>query len=151
MSLRNHRGLVVITNNLNVAHILSEAPGVELFVTGGKVRKSDGGIVGGAAVDLINQFKVDFAVIGSSAIDQTGSLLDFDYQEVRVTQAIIKQSYQTILAADSSKFERRAPVEIGRLADLDIFVTDERPSSTIEKICEAAEVELVVADGNEHS
>jgi DeoR family transcriptional regulator, glycerol-3-phosphate regulon repressor len=35
------------------------------------VRGSDGGIVGEAAVDFIEQFKVDFAVIGTSAIDAT--------------------------------------------------------------------------------
>lgn len=37
---------MVITNNLNVAMILSEAPGIELVVSGGMVRKADGGIVG---------------------------------------------------------------------------------------------------------
>ncbi len=146
LSLRNHKGLMVITNNLNVAHILSDSPDIELFIAGGMVRKSDGGIVGAAAIDLIRQFKVDYAVIGTSAIDQSGSLLDFDYREVRVTQAIIKQAHQTILAADSSKFERRAPVEIGHVDDLDMFVTDKKPERAFVKICEESEVDLVVAN-----
>jgi len=42
------------------------------------VRGSDGGVVGEAAVDFIRQFKVDYAVIGASAIDHDGALLDFD-------------------------------------------------------------------------
>jgi len=146
MALRSHQGLMVITNNLNVAHILSDAPNVELFVTGGLVRKSDGGITGAAAIDLIKQFKVDYAVIGSSAIDQDGSLLDFDYQEVRVTHAIMEQARTTILVADASKFERRAPIEIGQLGNLDIFVTDEVPSEAIISKCDETEVELVIAD-----
>ncbi|MEM9279574.1 MAG: DeoR family transcriptional regulator, partial [Pseudomonadota bacterium] len=145
LALRNHKGLMVITNNLNVAHILSDAPDVELFVAGGLVRKSDGGIVGAAAVDMIRQFKVDYAIIGSSAIDEDGSLLDFDYREVRVTHAIIEQARTTILVADGSKFERRAPVEIGRLEQLDVFVTDEVPDDAIVSRCSDAEVELVVA------
>ena len=107
---------MVITNNLNVAYILSDAPGVEVVVSGGMVRKSDGGIVGAAAIDLIRQFKVDFAVIGTSAIDEEGCLLDFDYREVRVSQAILGQARTSILAADTGKFERRAPVQIGQLA-----------------------------------
>ncbi|MEO0329520.1 MAG: DeoR/GlpR family DNA-binding transcription regulator [Pseudomonadota bacterium] len=144
-ALRNHKGLMVITNNLNVAHILSDASGIELFITGGMVRKSDGGIVGAAAIDFIKQFKVDYAVIGSSAIDQEGSLLDYDYREVRVTQAIFKQSNKTILVADRSKFDRRAPVEIGRLDSLDLFVTDEPPPEEIVSLCNDSEVELVVA------
>ncbi len=144
-ALRGHKGLMVITNNLNVALILADAPGVELFVAGGLVRKSDVGIVGSAAVDFIRQFKVDYAVIGSSAIDEEGSLLDFDYREVRVTQAIIEQSRKTMLVADASKFERRAPVEIGRLENLDVFVTDENPSPEFAAKCDEYEVDLVVA------
>jgi DeoR/GlpR family transcriptional regulator of sugar metabolism len=65
-ALRRHRGLMVITNNLNVAYILADAPDIEVVIAGGVVRKSDGGIIGAAAVDLIRQFKVDFAVVGSS-------------------------------------------------------------------------------------
>lgn len=142
--LRGHKGLMVITNNLNVAHILSEAPGIEMVLTGGMVRKSDGGIVGEAAVDLIRQFKVDFAVIGASAIDEEGSLLDFDYREVRVSRAIIEQSRKTILVADHSKFERHAPVQIGSLSEMDVFVCDAEPGDAIREYCSRAGVELVI-------
>ena len=93
--LTRHQGLMAITNNLNVATTLTDAPGVEVVVAGGMVRKTDGGIVGGSAIDLIRQFKVDFAVIGTSAIDEEGWLLDFDYREVRVAQAILAAGADT--------------------------------------------------------
>ena len=141
-----HHDLMVITNNLNVATILSEAPHVELVVSGGMVRKSDGGIVGAAAIDLIKQFKVDFAIIGSSAIDEEGALLDFDYREVRVAQAILSQARRRILVADKTKFERKAPVQIGHLRDLDLFITDQPPPEAISELCQDADVEIVVAD-----
>ena len=78
--LQNHRGLKIITNNLHVAAQLSAKADFEVLVAGGTVR-SDGGIVGQAAVDFIQQFKVDYAIVGISGIDEDGSLLDFDYQE----------------------------------------------------------------------
>ena len=74
-----HNGLMVITNNINVANMMRVYPQIEVVIAGGVVRGSDGGIVGEAAVDFIRQFKVDYAVIGASAIDQDGALLDFDY------------------------------------------------------------------------
>ena len=144
-ALRHHLGLMAITNNLNVALILSDAEEVEVVVTGGMVRKSDRGIIGAAAVDLIRQFKVDFAIIGASAIDDEGELLDFDYREVRVAQAIIEQARRKILVADQMKFQRRAPVQIGRLSDIDYFVTDAPPPKKIERMCREANVDLVVA------
>jgi len=145
-ALRHHHRLMAITNNLNVALILSEAEEVEVVVTGGMVRKSDRGIVGAAAVDLIRQFKVDYAIIGASAIDEEGALLDFDYREVRVAQAIIEQARRKILVADHMKFQRRAPVQIGSLADIDHFVTDAPPGKKIERLCREANVQLIVAE-----
>ena len=89
MALRGQQGLMVITNNINVVNILQGHEAIEVIVAGGVVRHSDGGIVGEAAVDFIRQFKVDYAVIGASAIDEDGTLLDFDYREVKVAKAII--------------------------------------------------------------
>ena len=80
--------------------------------------------IGGAAVDFIRQFKVDYAVIGASAIDDDGALLDYDFREVRVSQAIIENARQVMLVADRSKFERSAPIRIGHISQVDVFVTD---------------------------
>ncbi len=60
---------MVITNNINVANRLRVIDDIEVVIAGGVVAASDGGIVGEAAVDFIRQFKVDYAVIGASAID----------------------------------------------------------------------------------
>lgn len=143
-ALKDHRGLMVVTNNLNVAYILSDVAEIEVVITGGVVRRSDRGIVGAAAIDVINQFKVDIAIIGTSAIDNDGCLLDFDYREVRVAKAILKQSRKRILVADNMKFERRAPVQIGHLSDIDIFITDREPPQDIIDICERSRVQLEV-------
>lgn len=145
-ALKSHQGLMVVTNNLNVAHILSDAPQIELVITGGVVRKNDLGIVGSAAIDVINQFKVDIAIIGLSAIDDDGSLLDFDYREVMVAKAILRQARKSILVADNMKFERRAPVQIGHLSDIDIFVTDRMPAPEILDICERSGVQLEITE-----
>lgn len=142
-ALSDHQGLLVITNNLHVATLLYPHPRIHVVVAGGPVRRSDGGVVGPAAVDLIRQFKVDFAVIGASAVDPDGSLLDYDHREVQVAQAILGNARQRMLVADGLKLERSAPVRIGHLRDIDIFVTDAPASPSLRKLCEEAEVKLV--------
>ena len=122
--LMGHENLLVVTNNLNVANILSKAPGVEIYVTGGTLRRADGGLIGPLAVDTINNFKFDYAVIGCSALDLDGEVLDFDVQEVGVSQAIIARARKTFLVADHSKFERTAPARICSLSKIDGFFTD---------------------------
>jgi len=142
-ALLQHRGLMVITNNLNVASLMRPYPQIEVVIAGGVVRRSDGGVIGEAAVDFISQFKVDFAVIGSSAIDADGALLDYDYREVRVAQAIIGNARHVILVCDATKFERSAPVRIAHLSQVSTFVTDRCPSESVRRICADNAVELV--------
>jgi len=130
-ALLNHSQLKIITNNIHVASILSGKEDFEVLLAGGTVRR-DGGVVGQACVDFINQFKVDYALVGISGIDEEdGSLLDFDYQEVRVSQAIIANARQVILAADSSKFGRNAMVRLGSIALIDCLVTDSAPTPAL--------------------
>jgi DeoR family glycerol-3-phosphate regulon repressor len=144
-ALVHHRDLMVITNNLNVANRLRLLDNIEVVIAGGVVRQSDGGIVGEAAVDFIRQFKVDYAVIGVSAIDPDGALLDYDFREVKVAQAIIANARHVILVADSTKFERTAPVRIAQISQVHTFITDECTSPSIRGLCSDAGVSLVEA------
>ncbi|MGE7371373.1 DeoR/GlpR family DNA-binding transcription regulator [Neorhizobium sp. NPDC001467] len=142
-ALVDHHELMVITNNLNVANRLRVFSAIEVIIAGGVVRGSDGGIVGEAAVDFIRQFKVDYAVIGVSAIDADGALLDFDFREVKVAQAIIANARHVILVTDASKFERTAPVRIGHVSQVHTFITDRCPSPEIRRMCQEGDIRLV--------
>jgi DeoR family glycerol-3-phosphate regulon repressor len=144
-ALLHHTGLRVITNNLNVAAILSANPQCEVIAVGGVVRGRDRGIVGEAAVDFIRQFKVDIALIGISGIESDGSLRDYDYREVKVSQTIISHAREVWLAADSSKFNRPAMVEVAKLAQIDRLFTDAPPPEPFPTLMAEAQVRCEVA------
>lgn len=131
----SHQNLMVVTNNMNVANILVENSDCEIVVAGGVLRRSDGGLVGNLTASTIRQFKFDYAIIGCSALDNDGDLLDFDFQEVLVSQTIIAQARQTFLVADHSKFQRSAPARIAALSDIDVFFTDHALPSALTKAC----------------
>lgn len=143
-ALLSHRGLRVITNNLNVAAILSRNVDFEVIVTGGVVRSRDRGIVGESAVDFIRQFKVDIAVIGISGIESDGSLRDYDYREVKVTQTIITQAREVWVATDVSKFNRPAMVEVTTLSQIDRIFTEAMPPDPFPALLKEADVRLDV-------
>lgn len=122
--LLHHKNITVVTNNMNVANILVGNPGCEVMVAGGALRRSDGGLVGELTTQFFEQFKVDFAVIGTSALDRDGDLLDFDLAEVRVSKAIIRQARTAFLVTDHSKLDRSAPARLASLSELDAVFTD---------------------------
>ena len=128
-ALVHHEGLLVMTNNLNAVPILAANPNCKTLVTGGALRPSDSGLVGAQSAASARGFKFDLAVIGCSAMDQTGDLFDYDLDEVIVSQTVIENSRATALVADASKFERAAPARVAALSDLSIFVTDKTPDT----------------------
>ncbi|MFW5642310.1 MAG: DeoR/GlpR family DNA-binding transcription regulator [Roseicyclus sp.] len=137
--------LMVVTNNMNVAQILSAHPTAEVIVTGGRLRRSDGGLTGDLAVQTIRHFKVDLAIIGGSALDPEGDILDFDPDEVRVSRAILAQARAGVLVADATKLTRAAPVRIAGLADLDHWITDAEPGPSLRAVAEAGGTRITIA------
>lgn len=145
-AIRDHTGIRVITNNLNVAAFLCDNSSFEVIIAGGVVRPRDRGVTGEATIDFIQQFKVDIGIIGISGIDADGTLLDFDYREVRVSQAIIASSRQVFLVADHTKFGRNAMVRLGHISQIDVLFTDQPPPDNMIKLFEKAKVAVYVTE-----
>lgn len=144
-ALYGHEDLVVISNNVNVINTLIGSRSKELILAGGVVRPSDGAIVGEAAVEFITRYKADFAVIGASAIDEDGAVLDYDSREVSVARAILRNARAKILVCDALKFERSAPVRICDVGEIDIFVTDAQPPAAFLQAAARGDTRVLVA------
>ncbi len=145
-ALRGHRELLVLSNNVNIINLLTGSGSKELVLVGGTVRQGDGAIVGESAVEFIGGFKADFAIIGASALDDDGAILDFDAREVSVARAMLRNARTRILVCDSSKFRRTAPVRICELEKLDFVVTDKEPSQEFKAAASQAEVQILFPD-----
>lgn len=145
-ALLHHRDIMVLTNNMNVANILVENPACEIIVVGGLLRRSDGGLVGTITTQAILQFKFDLAVISCSALDVDGDMLDYDIQEVGVSQTILSQARRSFLVADRSKFQRRAPARIGSLAQIARFYTDAPPPAALLEASQGWGTDIICAD-----
>ncbi|SHM34885.1 transcriptional regulator, DeoR family [Roseovarius litoreus] len=143
--LLDHDNLMVVTNNMNVANTLLANKSCEIVVAGGTLRRADNGLVGTLTARTIENFKFDYAILGCSAIDEDGDLLDFDIQEVVVGQTLLKRSREVFLVADHSKFKRSAPVRIGSLRDIDHVFTDRTLPGSLSENCAAWDTAVTVA------
>lgn len=134
-ALIDHRNLMVVTNNMNVAQILLANRDCEIVLAGGALRRSDSGLVGHLTARTIEDFKFDHAILGCSALDTDGDMLDFDIQEVLVGQTLLRRSREVMLVADHSKFKRSAPARIGSLRDVDHVFTDAPLPAPLAEAC----------------
>lgn len=145
LALRGHADLRVITNSMHVVFALAGCPGIEVAVAGGFLRGNDLDIVGSAAARFFAEFKTDYAVFGVGGIDEDGTLLDFDPEEVSAREAMRENCRQSMLVADASKFGRNALARGGRLAALDHCLVDEAPPPAFAALFESARPRLHVA------
>lgn len=141
-ALLEHSDLRIVTNNLNVANTLMKKEDFRVILAGGELRSRDGGIVGEATLDFISQFRLDFGILGISGIDVDGSLLEFDYHEVRTKRAIIENSRYAMLVVDHSKFGRNAMVNMGSIGLVDAVYTDAMPPDGVLQVINHNNVQL---------
>jgi len=141
-ALLGHNNLRIVTNNMNVATTLMVKEDFRIILAGGELRSRDGGIIGEATLDFISQFRLDFGILGISGIDSDGSLLEFDYHEVRTKRAIIENSRNVMLVVDNSKFGRNAMVNLGSISLVDVVYTDALPPPDIMQVIKDNSIQL---------
>ncbi|WP_392560766.1 DeoR/GlpR family DNA-binding transcription regulator [Orbus mooreae] len=144
-ALKNKNNLRIITNSIRVANILYQHKGFEIITVGGILRSHNGGIVGPSALSLVRGFRADYLITSLGAIDEDGTLLDFDINEVAVVKAMIEHSRNFILIGDHTKFHASAAVEIGNLKQVSTLITDSKPPASMMNILKENKVELRIA------
>src|SRR5690606_34545659 len=115
--VERHPGILIATPNLTVAHTCALTTNATVYVYGGYVRNKDSSVLT-MSDESRHRFKFDAAILGASAIDEQGAVLEFDPMEVGLVRDILTQSRQIILVAHDEKFGRRAPHIVTTLAGI---------------------------------
>lgn len=147
-ALRNHAGLTVVTNNVDVALILGDADGIELHLAGGVWRPNDRDLVGPEVIRYFEKFHATHAVVGSGGLHPTSGALDFSYDEAQITNAILQNARTRYLAADASKWLGQAAVRVAPFSAFTHFVTDALPPQ-YEPDVSASNVHLMLCEAPE--
>lgn len=124
--LVRHPGILIATPNLTVAHTCALQTDATVYVYGGYVRNKDSSVLTTSG-ESRRRFKFDIAVIGASAIDRDGAVLEFDPLEVELMREVLAQSRQVILVAHAEKFGRTAPHLVTEVSAVDVLITNAPP------------------------
>jgi len=144
LALVDHPGLRVMTNNLNVAMVLSSNPDCEITVAGGRLRNLDRDVVAGEAHGFFARFSVDIGVYGVGGVAENGTLLDFSPDEVHMRSVLAQHCRRRFLVLDHSKFGHRATVRGGHITEATAVFTDRPAPEAIAASLHEAGVRLVV-------
>ncbi len=145
--LLRDRHLTVITNALDVANVLRDAPRIELVVLGGVVLPGMHSMRGHLTVGTLRDLRADTVFMGASAIDLDTGFMTEQVREIAVDRALRSAAREAVILADASKFDRVAPGFMFGFEQVGTIVTDDRVDERTREALEALGV-TVMTRGN---
>lgn len=128
-AIKDKKDLTVITNSLEIAIELLEAPECKVISTGGVAIGNSYALVGHMTDKAISSYFVDKAIISSKGFDLEAGFTDSDERHANNKKSMLDGAKKKILAVDSSKFNRISFAKIGDLRDITTIVTDKKPEA----------------------
>lgn len=142
-SIKSKKNLTVITNSIEIMLELSDRKGWKILSTGGSMKDGSLSLVGYQTIRMINSFNVDLAIFSVKGIDLEHGMTDSNESDAQVKMALLGAGKKKILAVDSSKFDKISFTRVGDFKDIDMVVTDSRPSEAWMKKFEESGVEVI--------
>jgi len=114
----------VITNALNVAVVLANAPHVNLIMPGGVLRGKSWSLCGPQAENAMRDLQADLLFLGVDSLDPEVGLMTPHVLEAQLNAQMIRIARTVVAVTDSSKLLRRNLSVIAPLEAVDILITD---------------------------
>lgn len=129
MALANHHSLRILTNNFKVAAAVSGNADIEVIVSGGQYRHQHHDVVGPEVTGFFSSFTTDIGVVGAYSLDVGQGLLEQDIRDAEVSRAIITNTRQRWLLAESISWETAAACKVASFRYIDRLYTNRLPES----------------------
>ena len=127
--------LTVITNALNIAHLLADFTNIRVIVPGGILRKNALSLVGPTAENAIKNYFCDKLFLGVDGIDADFGISTPNVEEAYLNRIMIEISREVFVVTDSSKFNKRSFAFIAPMEKIHTVITDKNiPSGEKEKL-----------------
>lgn len=137
------KGISVVTNSIIVAEVLGSL--CKVILLGGQVRLFRKDISGPLVERYIKMFRADKAFVGTDGLTTKDGLMTTDEYTSYVDGEMIRRSSQSILVADSSKFNKPSFVSYARIDEIDLIITDSLLPESIRREYENYGVKIEVA------
>lgn len=133
----------IVTASLRIAVELSDRPGLDVLVTGGRLRKGELALSGMLATATLAEMHFDVALLGSGGLHSEAGLTDYYYDEAQARRAIIARSARSYILCDGTKFEKIAQYRVAGLADFTGVVVDEAPDEPLAKALQQSGAQII--------
>lgn len=133
--IKDRRHVTVITNGLEVARALYDAPEIKLVLLGGMLDRVTSSLVGGYGISEIQRFNIEKGFFGAHGIEPSAGLTDVSADEAAVKRPMVAICRQSIAVIDATKWGRVGIASFADLPQLSNVVTDRgAPAALVERV-----------------
>lgn len=144
--LRGHRDVAVMTNGLNIAWELANAPGIDVLLTGGQLRKQSLSLQGSQAEASLTSYSFDTLFLGVDGLDLQFGLTTHDEGEARLNHRMVERARRIVVLTDASKFGRVSLHRIAQLEQVHAVITDAGIDEATREGLQQRGIEVIVAE-----
>ncbi len=112
------------TPSLPVAIELMAHPNIEVIFIGGKLSRDAQITIGGSALNVLNEIKVDIFFMGTGYLDPVNGLTEFDWEVVQMKKAMISASKKVVSLTISEKLNSVQRYKICDIQAIDMLITE---------------------------
>ena len=127
-ALKEKERLTVITNSMEILLELADVSGWNIISTGGMMKEGYLAFLGSRTEEVIRSYFVDTVIFSCKALDENWGVMESQEAFGTAKRAMLDSGRKKILVVDNTKFDQTAFSVAGRLRDVDIVVTDAKPS-----------------------
>jgi DeoR/GlpR family transcriptional regulator of sugar metabolism len=122
--LKRHSHVTVVTNSLEVAHELFDAPAIDLLLVGGSLQRATASLVGAQGLEQLPAVNLAKGFFGAHGLSCDAGLTDVSPEEAAVKRPLVARCRQVIAVIDSTKWGRAGVASFASLDQVSCVITD---------------------------
>ena len=127
-NLTNHKDLTIVTNDMNIAAELRDAPQIKVILTGGELYPSSYFLNGMFTDYALKSLHVEKAFIATTALHPQYGLTNPDMKLVPAKQGMIQAAGEIIVVADDSKIGKLSLHKVAPNSSFHTLITGKEAS-----------------------
>ncbi len=135
--------LTCFTPSLPIAVQLLTKTNIETIFIGGRLSKDSQITIGGSAINMLSEIKVDICFLGTNSIHPTEGITEFDWEIVQMKKAMIHSSRKVVSPSISEKIGSMQRYKICGAEDLDVLITELEPWDSKLEVFKTMNIQLL--------
>ena len=145
--LLSSRPVTIHTSSIPTA-LCANGGAADVRVSGGRMERSYEVLNGPAAESFYQNIYCDYVFVSAAAVSKKYGLTAYTEDDASLKKIMLARGRKRILLADAAKFDEVQQYCAGRLEDIDVVITDSRPSEDYMTFFSRNQIRVIVADAD---